>query len=141
MAALVWKQLQAVAQAYGGLANLAVRVSRSGTRRNTRYTIVPLSAAPTVQPTNDLSGQIATVRQYCKLASLDPKKELQEFLDQHPEVQGESPDVQLAAFLPVLKEKVSDWLDDDGLEDAQPKQSRVRPCLRPDLCQMRSVGV
>lgn len=46
MAGLVWKQLKACAEEYGGLRGLKVVVKRTGEGRKTRYSIVPVGNVP-----------------------------------------------------------------------------------------------
>lgn len=45
MAGLVWKQLKDVAEEYGGLRGLRLKVKRTGEYLKTRYTLIPLGQA------------------------------------------------------------------------------------------------
>lgn len=101
MANLTYQDLQAIAQQFGGIHHLRLRVSRRGTGRNTRYTLIPLgsptaqpqqapatpqtqapAAAPTQQqgPPQDLGGQMQYFKDLCAQAGLDPKAQFQAFL-------------------------------------------------------------
>lgn len=101
MANLTYQDLQAIAQQYGGIHHLSLRVSRRGTGRQTRYTLIPLGTptqepqagsptpqpqapapqqGPTPQANGNLQEMMAYARDLCTVAGKQPKAELHRWL-------------------------------------------------------------
>lgn len=82
----VFTMLEDVAEATGTLLGLNVKVIRSGTGRQTRYTIVPLGSSPVEAPSDfDLTGAISYTKTLCTQLGITVKEELARMIAGNPE--------------------------------------------------------
>jgi len=116
MANLTFAALEDIAQMVGHLYRLWVRVKRTGTGRQTRYTIIPLAQPPEQEVARDAAAQAEYIKTTLEALGKDPKETLAEFLAQAPShiVHG-SPHQQLDAFLEYV----------DGLEEPIPSEAEA----------------
>lgn len=105
LANLTFVALEEVAEMMGYLQGLVVRVKRSGTGKNTRYTIVPSAEAtkPAAAP-DEPSVILATIRNLCAANGIDPQAELKVFFTNCDPALLKSPQLtQLNAYLAHIR--------------------------------------
>jgi len=109
MANLTYQSLYAIADAYGGMMGLNVRVKRTGLGRATRYTIVPLTPMPENPAKRESQAMIGYARELCEAHAIQPKDEFKRFLtDEHPEVRSQPQRRQLQLFIEWLETEYPD---------------------------------
>lgn len=90
MAKLVYAQVKDIAEEYGGLQGLHLKVKRTGEGRKTRYTIIPLGVASTIVEENtlwdrgaiarDLEGAAAFAKELAASLEITAKEAMTDFL-------------------------------------------------------------
>jgi len=121
MANLTFSGLEDVAEMVGFLKDLRVQVKRSGTGRQTRYSIIPVGTQtpPPEEPT-DFSQLVDKIRSLCALAGMDAKQEINLFLTEvQPELKTKPADVQFRAFYEYIDKETRDLRH---VDEPQPKE-------------------
>jgi len=104
MANLTFAALEDIAEMVGHLYRLWVKVKRTGTGRNTRYTIIPLAEPPPEEKAKDAAAQAEYIKTSLAALDRDPKQTLAEFLAQAPShIVNGSPQQQMDAFLEYVE--------------------------------------
>ena len=99
-----------VAEMVGGLKDLRLRVTRHGTGMRTRYSVLPITGEEKVAKASDKADILARdIRALCKLAGMDPKKELHLFLTEVAPEWAEEPTIdQMHAFYQYIDQETKD---------------------------------
>lgn len=118
MANLTFALLEDIAEMVGHLYRLWVKVKRTGTGRNTRYTIIPLAQPPEEEKARDVDAQVQYCQETLKALGKNPKQELEDFLADAPShIVNGSPQQQLDAFTEYV----------DSLEEPVPSEAGDEP--------------
>lgn len=99
-----------VAEMVGGLKNLRLRVTRHGTGKKTRYSVLPITGeekAP--EKKRDIAWYAAEVKRLCALDNMDAKQELNLFLSKvEPKDLHLSPTERMRAFYEYIDDETKD---------------------------------
>lgn len=119
MANATFALLEDIAEMVGHLYRLWVKVKRSGTGINTRYTIIPLAQPPEEDRAKDAGAQAEYIKKTLEALDKDPKETLAEFLAEAPtHIVNAGSQQQLDAFLEYV-----DNLEEPipGMEESDPE--------------------
>lgn len=124
----VYQNLNALANAYGGFSQLALRVTRTGTGMATQYQIIPLQAAPQDDAQRELNAKLDYARHLCQNAGSTAKMELVRFLgEDHPELADKPLQTQLAKFIPWLENQFPGGAEEQA--EPEPQEEAAPPTL------------
>ena len=112
-----------VAEMAGHLKDLRLRVTRHGTGRKTRYSVLPLigqETSPSVEAEEQTLAQ--DIRDMCAGANLDPKQELALFLSEEaPELRNAPQLSQMRGFYAYIADKTGTEQDEDKPPPEKPE--------------------
>ena len=112
-----------VAEMAGHLKDLRLRVTRHGTGRKTRYSVLPLigqESSPSVEAEEQTLAQ--EIRDMCAGANLDPKQELALFLSEEaPELRNAPQLSQMRGFYAYIADKTGTEQDEDEPPPEEPE--------------------
>ena len=112
-----------VAEMVGHLKDLRLRVTRHGTGRKTRYSVLPLigqETSPSVEAEEQTLAQ--DIRDMCASAGLDPKQELALFLNEEaPELRNAPQLSQMRGFYAYIDDKTGTEQDEDEAPPEEPQ--------------------
>ncbi len=122
MANLTFAALEDAAEMVGYLYRLWVRVKRTGTGINTRYTMMPLAQPPPEEKAKDMEAQAKYINDALTALGIEPKHFLAEFLLAAPShIANGSPQQQMDAFLEYV----------DSLEEPIPSEAEAVEASTP----------
>jgi len=112
-----------VAEMAGHLKDLRLRVTRHGTGRKTRYSVLPLIGQEEESETDlPLHWYVDETKRLCALADMDAKQELKRFLTEvSPSSATAKPDVQVRAFYAYIADKTGTERDEDEPPPEEPE--------------------
>ena len=112
-----------VAEMTGCLKGLLLRVTRHGTGKTTRYSVLPLIGQKEESETDlPLHWYVDETKRLCALADMDAKQELKRFLTEvSPSSATAKPDVQVRAFYAYIADKTGTGRDEDEPPPEEPR--------------------
>jgi len=122
MANMTCAALEDIAEMVGFLKDLRVQVKRSGTNRQTRYSIIAVGTqTPPPEEPIDFSQLVDEIKRLCALAGMDSKQEIKLFLTEvEPDLKTKPADVQFRAFYEYIDKETKDLQKPDEPQPEEP---------------------